>query len=183
MHAYLSLGELHLSLNDYSLSSPPPAAPLFPSLHTLHISGCRLSAWPRLAAVLAPFPCLEDLVAADNPLPSFGPPAVRTRGELEEALGSLLGCLTSLNINGWALEGWEDVEKITALTLLSDLRLNHVPLLDALSEKEGRTHVLARLPTIATYNGSDVSRDERENAERAFLRHFAATPDEAKPTR
>ena len=179
----MSLEELHLSLNDYSSSGggqPSEGSATFPGLHRLFLSECSLDSWPALRRILACFPCLEDLIAADNP----GLSLLGSAGEEGAAeLAALLPCLRLLSCNGWSISEWSQVERIAALPLLTDFRLNNVPLLARLPENEGRIHAVARLPGVLTYNCSNVTEQEREYAERSFIRAFLHLPPSQRPPR
>ena len=44
--------------------------------------------------------------------------------------------------------------------------------------------LVARLPNVTILNGGDmITKTEREDAERAFIRHFLDTPEEQRPSR
>lgn len=47
--------------------------------------------------------------------------------------------------------------------------------------KPRRQHLVARLPNVSQLNGSDITETEREDAERAFIRHFMDSTE--KPDR
>ena len=53
-----------------------------------------------------------------------------------------------------------------------------------MDEVDRRQHMIARLPNILTLNGGDqISEIEREQAERAFIRHFLDMEEEQRPER
>ena len=52
------------------------------------------------------------------------------------------------------------------------------------TEHERRQLLIARLPNVETLNGGGViSSQEREDAERAFIRHYMDKPEAERPTR
>ena len=60
---------------------------------------------------------------------------------------------------------------------LTELRLANVPLVTSLPEDVRREVVIACLPQLARLNGSPITDEETEQAERAFVRHFRNCED------
>lgn len=55
---------------------------------------------------------------------------------------------------------------------LKELKLLEVPLVTDLPDNIGREIIVASLPQLSTLNGSKISEDEMEKAERVFVRHY-----------
>ncbi|XP_078590193.1 tubulin-specific chaperone cofactor E-like protein [Branchiostoma floridae x Branchiostoma japonicum] len=164
--------ELHLSMNNYSGVDQPPRS--FPSVKILHFNGNNLQSWVEVCKLGETFPSLVSLVMHEVPLKDIEAPT--------KQLQETFLCLQKLNISNTGVGSWESLEKFNSLNQLKDVRLLGVPLLDDISdEKLRRQMVIARLPQIVRLNGSSVSEAEREDAERAFIRHFLDS--EEKPER
>ena len=92
--------------------------------------------------------------------------------------------LQSLNVSITKINNWSEVEKLRKFPGLSDLKIQGCPFLDEFTRKEKRMMLVARLPNVHVLNGGDmITKLEREDAERAFIRHFRDTPDEQRPSR
>jgi len=101
-----------------------------------------------------------------------------------EALPKLPPGLHSLNISTTKIKDWAEVDKLRKFPALEDLRVSHCPFLDELSAHEKRMMLIARLPNVQVLNGGDkIGPVEREDAERAFIRHFLDTPEDERPSR
>ncbi|CAH1254869.1 TBCEL [Branchiostoma lanceolatum] len=164
--------ELHLSMNNYSSVDQPPRP--FPNIKILHFNGNNLQSWAEVCKLGKTFPNLVSLVMHEVPLKDIEAP-------VEQLQQSFL-CLQKLNISNTGVGSWESLEKFNSLQQLKDVRMLGVPLLDDIAdEKLRRKMVIARMPHIVRLNGSSVSEEEREDAERAFIRHFLDS--EVKPER
>lgn len=87
-------------------------------------------------------------------------------------------CLRYLNINNCQLSAWEDIDALGQLQSLTEASLLSIPIGDTLSEKECRMAYISRLQRLEKLNKSSISDDEREAAERWFIRLHL---DEANP--
>lgn len=93
--------------------------------------------------------------------------------ELFEMAFSFSGpiCLTSLNLSTTQISSWEEVDKLRNFPSLTELRLQHCPVLRSYTAHERRMLLVARLPNIQVLNGGGkITANEREDAERAFIR-------------
>ena len=71
---------------------------------------------------------------------------------------------------------------LTGFPSLSDLRIKHCPVLEEYTAHERRMMLIARLPNIQILNGGDrIPDNEREDAERAFIRFYL--DEDSKPKR
>ena len=115
-------------------------------------------------------PNLELLSLGENPLTS-----------IPESAGGL-DKLISLNLNITKLADWTDLDKLRGFPSLSDLRIKHCPVLEEYTAHERRMMLVARLPNIQILNGGDrIPDNEREDAERAFIRFYL--DEDQKPKR
>ncbi|CAB0032363.1 unnamed protein product [Trichogramma brassicae] len=93
--------------------------------------------------------------------------------------------LRFLNVNGTLLANWDDIERIARFPALKSLRIQGCPLFESpreYTEHERRQLLIARLPNVETLNGGGViSSQEREDAERAFIRHYMDKPEAERP--
>uniref|UniRef100_A0A915KFA5 Tubulin-specific chaperone cofactor E-like protein n=1 Tax=Romanomermis culicivorax TaxID=13658 RepID=A0A915KFA5_ROMCU len=183
-----NLQELHLSYNDFSnlvdestLTFPTTSSsttkclrsddsPSFCSVHVLYLNGCHIRTWSVLLRICRLFPCLEILVAPENPIQT-----------IEKDNGENLACLHALNMNRWLLTSWEDVDGLTNLPMLNELRAAGIPFLEKYSENERRLLLVARLKDLTLLNGSTIGPTIREEAERFFIRYYMDETE--KPSR
>jgi len=115
-------------------------------------------------------PSLELLSLGENPLTSIS----EFSGGLEK--------LYSLNLNITRIPDWSDLDKLREYPSLAELRIKHCPVLEEYTAHERRMMLVARLPNIQILNGGDRLPDnEREDAERAFIRFYM--DEEQKPKR
>ncbi|XP_012258017.2 tubulin-specific chaperone cofactor E-like protein isoform X2 [Athalia rosae] len=95
--------------------------------------------------------------------------------------------LKFLNVNGTLLSAWDDVERIARFPALKSLRIQGCPLFESpqeYTEHERRQFLIARLPNVETLNGGGaISAQEREDAERAFIRYYMDKPEADRPER
>ncbi|XP_046489330.1 tubulin-specific chaperone cofactor E-like protein isoform X1 [Neodiprion pinetum] len=95
--------------------------------------------------------------------------------------------LRFLNVNGTLLSTWDDVERLARFPALKSLRIQGCPLFESpqeYTEHERRQLLIARLPNVETLNGGGViSAQEREDAERAFIRYYMDKPEADRPER
>ena len=89
--------------------------------------------------------------------------------------------LKILNLNDTLLNTWEDIEALTCFPQLTDVSLMGIPLLIQYSDQEKRQLLIARLPNIEKLNKTKIMEEEREDAERFFIRHHM--DDENPPLR
>jgi len=115
-------------------------------------------------------PRLELLSLGENPLTS-----------IPCSLGGL-NQLYSLNLNITKISEWTDLDKLRKYPNLTELRIKHCPLLEEYTAHERRMMLIARLPNVHILNGGDkIPDNEREDAERAFIRFYM--DEEEKPKR
>lgn len=92
--------------------------------------------------------------------------------------------LHSLNISTTKIHDWSEVDKLREFPALADLRISHCPFLDEFTAHEKRMMLIARLPNVQILNGGDkIGAEEREDAERGFIRHFLDKEEAERPGR
>nr|CAD7200169.1 unnamed protein product [Timema douglasi] len=188
------LEELHLSLNNYNCIDLDSTQ--YFNLKKVHFMGNPVTTWAEVCKLGLAFPELESLVLADCPLNSLDITndrdtslGGRTESESEpsQTFTSPHCCFTHvhfLNINNSLLTSWDDVERLGRFPTLRQLRLQGCPLFEDFTEHERRQLLIARLPNIEMLNGGMfIGYEEREDAERAFIRHYMDKPESERPER
>lgn len=166
-----NLEELHLSLNNYERIDLDINEFKHYSLKRLYLcNNPKLTNWEELDKLLIAFPSLEALSIADCNISQIPDNLDRAR-EWRKLCG--------LNINGWPIKEWPVIERLNQLPSLVDLRCRNLEVLNSIDEP--RHHLIARLPKLQRLNGSEI--EEREHAEKAFLRFFMANSHLERPTR
>jgi len=157
-----SVVNLHLSLNEYSSVEICPSKS-YPNIRQVFLTGNpKLDSWEDVEALRRAFPNLESLTMANCSI-----------GHVPEFALDHLEQLSAINISNWPIKSWACIDRLSQLEKLVSLRCSGIPLLEELNNKEQRRyHLIARLPQVRRLNGGDISLDEREFAERDFIRHF-----------
>ncbi|XP_033757928.1 tubulin-specific chaperone cofactor E-like protein [Pecten maximus] len=167
MHTLLkifpSLSELHLSLNGYA-SIDVENLETYPSLKKLFINKHAVPRWSKISRLGCVFPNLETLVTIESDLADM-------ISECSEA-ASVFQCLKCLHISSSKLPNWEHIEELRKIPKLCDIRMKNIPFLEEYNEKVRRQMIIARLPNITHLNVSPINQQEREDAERAFIRFY-----------
>lgn len=166
-----NLEELHLSLNNYERIDLDINEFKHHSLKRLYLcNNPKLTNWEELDKLLIAFPSLEALSIADCNISQIPDNLDRAR-EWQKLCG--------LNINGWPIKEWPIIERLNQLPSLIDLKCRNLEVLNTIDEP--RHHLIARLPKLQRLNGSEI--EEREHAEKAFLRFFMANSHLERPSR
>lgn len=166
-----NLEELHLSLNNYERIDLDVNEFKHRALKRLYLcNNPKLTNWEELDKLLIAFPSLEALSIADCNISQIPDNLDRAR-EWRKLCG--------LNINGWPIKEWPVVERLNQLPSLIDLKCRNLEVLASIDEP--REHLIARLPKLQRLNGSEI--EEREHAEKAFLRFFMANSHLERPSR
>ena len=106
---------------------------------------------------------MEDLIMTDSSLENI----------LSDDAEHLFPDLKVLSLNKTGIRFWESIDALNSFPSLKDIRLLGIPLLDEITDnKEKRQHLIARLPNIVKINGTKVGKEEREDAERFFIRYY-----------
>lgn len=161
--------DLYLSLNGYD--TVPVASEKYTNIRNLGINKHSIKQWDEIGKLGFAFPKLTALWMSDCPLENIVP------SEITQQFPSL----KSLSLNDTQLNSWEDIDALKEFPALTDVSLMGIPLLSEYSDPVRRQLLIARLPKIQKLNKTDVTEDEREDAERFFIRHHM--DDDNPPSR
>jgi hypothetical protein len=183
------LQELHVSLNDYTTVDLQENI-TSPSLTVLYLNSNRIESWSEICKLGHAFPNLNSLVMIGNPLSTFSD-SLQTEDSVSvtddwplsavSAAGTDFVKLKSLNVSETLLGSWHELEILTRFPCLTDVRLNGIAFFEAIEEKLRRQLMIGYLPHIDRLNGTEVTAEERETADRAFIRYYM--DNENKPRR
>lgn len=171
LEIFPSLTDLHISLNNHDCIMFSEHLK-YPSLKILHFNGHCIEKFDDLCCLGNVFTNLEQFVLVNSELNSL---------ETAEENYKLFPNLRCLNISGSKLCSWDDIDRLRKFESLRDVRMKSIPFLQEYKEDVRRKFIVARLPNIKKLNGSSVKTEEREDAERAFVRHYM--DKEEKPQR
>ena len=161
--------DLYLSLNGYG--SIPDAAAQYPSIRNLAINKHNIKKWDEIRKLGFVFPKLTALWMSECPLQNITPSKISLQ----------FPNLKYLSVNDTLLNSWEDIDALKQFPVLTDVSLMGIPLLNEYSDPVKRQLLIARLPNIQKLNKTKVMQEEREDAERFFIRHHM--DDENPPSR
>lgn len=94
--------------------------------------------------------------------------------------------LTFLNLSNTGINTWNDIDRLANFPALRNLRVQNWPLWEKCdaTEHERRQLLIARLPHVECLNGGGkITPQEREDAERAFIRYYTREPESDRPER
>lgn len=92
--------------------------------------------------------------------------------------------LQLLNLSSANINSWTDIDRLSKFPALKNLRVQNWPLWSKCdsTEHERRQFVIARLPQVEVLNGGGrIGFEEREDAERSFIRHYNNRPETERP--
>ena len=164
------LAELHLSGNDYNNVDLQTH---HENLISLHFNNNPICEPQHLLSLAEAFPSLSTLIAHNSQLASLILPSESI------ILAKSFHQLQCLSLSHSRLSTWDDIHFLSLFMSLQKLRLVGIPLLHEIKEENHRPFLIACLQNIQCLNGSTISSEEREAAERMFLRYFQSF-DEAK---
>ncbi|OAD52979.1 Tubulin-specific chaperone cofactor E-like protein [Eufriesea mexicana] len=153
----------------------------FRKLRFLNVNGTLLSTWDDVER-LARFPALKSLRIQGCPL-FEEVEKERSRQDVKPLRQIDLVCATSSQLV-LALQKQLQLLYVTYLLALASGILLDVNSPREYTEHERRQLLIARLPNVETLNGGGViSSQEREDAERAFIRYYMDKPEADRPER
>ncbi|XP_076037456.1 tubulin folding cofactor E like protein mlt [Oratosquilla oratoria] len=175
LHALLEqiprLEELHVCMNGYN--SVQKGEKPYNSVNRIHFSCNPVNDWKQLEALGSMFPGMEALILAECPIDSLDP---------EGDYAKNFPTLKYLSLNNTKIKNWDSVDVVNRFPKLSELRLQQCPLYEEYNDKERRQLTIGRIWRIQRLNGGAlISSEEREDAERAFIRFYQ--DHDVKPTR
>lgn len=161
------------------------------NVRKLHLNGNPITDWMEICRLGRLFPHLEALVLAECPLRSLSPsPSIEEIDEVGEISSpephEHFQNLQLLNLSSANIESWTDIDRLNRFPSLKNLRVQNWPLWSKCdsTEHERRQFVIARLPNVEVLNGGGrIGSEEREDAERAFIRHYAKRVEDERPGR
>ncbi|XP_071525506.1 tubulin-specific chaperone cofactor E-like protein isoform X1 [Panulirus ornatus] len=163
--------ELHLCKNGYQ--KVEKAQTKYSSVSRVHFNNNPSADWSEIETLGQMFPVLEVLILAECPLGSLN-----NDGHYRENFPNL----KYLSLNSTKIHTWESVDLVNKFPELTELRLQQCPLYENYKDEERRQLTIARLWRIQRLNGGAlITPEERENAERAFIRYYMN--EEIRPRR
>ncbi|XP_067935453.1 tubulin-specific chaperone cofactor E-like protein [Watersipora subatra] len=165
LSAIPNLEELYLSGNSYEEVTLD--IPAYDSLRLLQLTENNIRDWKDVQRLDKVFPKLRNLTLAHNNITSCG------NGD-ENA--SMFAHLSVLNMNNTAISEWDELDKLSAIKSVSDIRLFSIPLTSGIADREKLMRLLSvHFSQLRLINGSPaVSGD---TAERVYMRHFEECSD------
>ncbi|KAL7641087.1 UNVERIFIED_CONTAM: hypothetical protein RMT77_008224 [Armadillidium vulgare] len=168
-----SLEELHLCLNGYSTVDKSPSA--YKTVKRIHFNCNPVKDWKQIEQLGLAFPSLEILILADCPIESLSKDC---------SYSNVFPRLKYLSLNNSKISSWDSVDLINKFPILKELRLHQCPLFQQYSDDERRKLSISRLAFIERLNGgANISPEEREDAERGFIRYYLNVSEEERPNR
>ncbi|XP_049825291.1 tubulin-specific chaperone cofactor E-like protein isoform X2 [Aethina tumida] len=166
----------------------------------LHFTGNPIEDWREVVKLGYAFPSLESLVLAECPIKSLSIDPEdehncnreyqRSESECEssnqkESPHDSFRNLKVLNLNSTQLTTWDDMDRLAKFPNLKQVRVQGCPLWEGkeYTEHERRQLLISRLPNVEVLNGGKIDAQEREDAERAFIRYFMEKPESDRPER
>uniref|UniRef100_A0A1A9W2G9 Ubiquitin-like domain-containing protein n=1 Tax=Glossina brevipalpis TaxID=37001 RepID=A0A1A9W2G9_9MUSC len=165
------------------------------ALKTLHFTGNPVEKWTEICRFGRIFPCLEKLVLAKCPIKAIAlvddsnegdPTNNRHNQRANDASHEFFPSLQFLNLSSSSIDMWDNIDRLARFPKLMNLRVKNWPLWENLdcTEHERRQLLIARLPNVTILNGGGViGADEREAAERAFIRYYMERTESERPLR
>lgn len=169
------------------------------NLKRLHFTGNPVDDWREICKIGYAFPNLESLVLADCPIKSLGVSGEcecsrayqRSESECESSPRQRsphdsFRKLAVINLNTTELASWDEIERLSKFPSLECVRIQGCPLWESneYTEHERRQLLIARLPNVRTLNGGgQITHDEREDSERAFIRYYMEKAESERPER
>lgn len=155
-----SVEELHLSLNSYGYVVDWPTS--FPNLKKLHFNSNGIEDWNDVLRIGKIFPNLKSLILCENCI----------REVIMDNQCDVFETLQTLSLSQTEVDEWDALDEMRKLPALEDLRLVGIPLARDEESSKIRQLCISRLPNVKKLNGSCIDKDEREDAERFFIRHY-----------
>ena len=171
-----SVSVLHCCINGIT-EVPQHLNRQFENVATLSLAKNGLRSWADIKRLGKLFPNLVSLNVSENSLGE-----IHVKENAEE--GDEFPNLEHLNLMECCVDDWQSIESLQHLPKLKELRIKGCPVYmrKSLTEKQQRHLTVARLPNLTKLNGSPIEEDEREDAERMFIR-FHMKGDGEKPNR
>lgn len=156
------LQELHIGEN--SITKIEEVSPnFFPALELLNLQINLLSDWNDILK-FGKLAKLEKLLLNENKI------AKLSKIPEGEETTSFMN-LTSISISHNLIESYQDIDSFNSFPKLSSLRLNNNPFEANQPQSTVRQLIIARIPKLEQLNGSSISKTERFDSEKFYLRY------------
>jgi tubulin-specific chaperone E len=142
----------------------------FLRLQRLDMSAAGLVIWGQVQ-LLARLPELRSLHLSDNALEGTRAPGGEATDGAETDSG--FAALEALHLSGNHIGDWAEIDRLNCFPRLTGLRFVANPLTRGMGQSEARQIIIGRVRGLTRLNGADVSRREREEAEKSYLRRVA----------
>ncbi len=166
--ARLPIAEIHLASNNFTDDDIQGMEFVEnDGIRTLGLEDNGLTSWGAIARVITAMTGLTALSVAGNALP-----------DVPIADIHLPASVTALNLSGTAINDWKTLEDLveTAVTTIRtgseqmDDKDQTMALFASFTSPQARMLCVARLPFIKCLNGANISKMERADAEKAYVR-------------
>lgn len=159
---------LRLYLSGYaplSLASRRISPESFPNLRVLDLSANGIDSWALVDTALGELPRLERLYLQENPIP-----------EVSGAPGRF-PALQALSLRRTLLDSYKSINELHLhFPNLRELSLANVPLSQDQTTISFRHNIISRLGSLRQFNGSEITKLERADAERLYLKRLGPSP-------
>ena len=139
----------------------------FLNVKKLHFNSNGIEEWSDVVRIGKIFPNLKSLILCENCIKEV---KVDTTAKMFEKLATL-------SLSQTEVDDWNSLDEMRKLPVLEDLRLVGIPLGRREEGSKARQLFISRLPNIKKLNGSNIDGNEREDAERFFIRYYMDSDD------
>ena len=134
----------------------------FPNIKKLHFNNNDIENWSDIVKIGKIFPNLKSLILCENCIKEV------TVDDKVNAFENL----KTLSLSQTDVDDWKSLDEMRKLPALEDLRLVGIPLGRREESSNARQLFISMLPNVNKLNGSSIDGNEREDAERFFIRYY-----------
>lgn len=165
---------------------------VFPKLESLVLAECPLRAIaaapksPPPTTTKSPSTLPSTALSTSSSSDESGSDGEQLTGATIDTPHQYFRNLALLNLSSTQINTWDDIDRLAKFPALRNLRVQNWPLWEKCdaTEHERRQLLIARLPYVQTLNGGGIINwEEREDAERAFIRYYIDKPEADRPER
>lgn len=187
-----ALQELGLARNDLAdvedICQGEPITTGFQHLQSLDLSATGLRRWSQVA-LFAKLPDLRLLNLNENQLETIERPnAADSEGDAassnnnnnilinnntNNSNSSSFQRLDALHLSGNQIGSWSSIDALNGFPALHALRFTNNPVTRGMGQSEARQLLVARVALLTRVNGAEVSKRERVEAEKSYVRRVA----------
>ena len=174
-----SLRELGLARNaitDIDMVTQGQPVSGFHHLQSLDLSGTGMTRWTTQVALFSKLPELRLLSLNENGLEAIEPlyPSIASSAPSASAQqGGGFEKIEALHLSGNAIASWSSIDALNAFPSLVGLRFTNNPVTRGMGQSEARQLIVARVSALTRLNGAEVSKRERAEAEKSYVRRVA----------